>query len=880
MRKKKDDKVDLQSEESLKSSRDAGKKLIDGLKKSYFKRSLQVAREDLLDISDDTYYYIDIVEEFVNTFRAEKAREALIDFDDVMHYAIAVLDHEEAAAELREKFEYIFVDEYQDSNELQEIIVQRIARHNNLFMVGDVKQCIYKFRLAEPEIFRNKAQLYNSEDEADSILLKLNSNFRSKIHVTRLVNDVFRKQMGDNYVGEELNGKAPEDKPGFSPRIHLINLEALEDSMVEKSQVEAEQVARILRERLGEKIYDTKAEEWRRLELRDFAVLARGNSTVEAVEQYLNNEGIDAYGEGGGKYFETVEIQVFMNMLRVTENMRQDIPLISVMKSAVFGFTVKELAEIRIAHPEGSFYSAVMSYAGISRGQDPSCDELVDKIGNMVETISLWKKISKTVPLEETIKKLLYDTGYYAYCSGLPVGKQRVSNLRLIADKAASFEKRSHGGLYGFLQYIEAMKDSDIDDSEARIVSENENVVRVMTVHKSKGLEFPVVIFVGASKNIVGKTGEKPITIHRNFGIALRKSNPEEHWHRKTLLQHAIERTKKQENFEEEKRILYVAMTRAKDGIDIVGTIKEDTSIILVGRPKTFLDMVYSAFDDSVDREIIRVGSTACDEDREDEGASESIERTTRDLYQEAENRAKAGIPDEITQEVERRLSYTYPKEADVKPKYSVSELNAKKKEKSTIHHEDKVDRTSADKDIRLKTLQLGVKKTKLTGAEIGTAMHLLMERLDFDKAVLPDGREYIFSTAERLRNSGILSGEAFEAISLDRIAMFFETDIGNRAAGAFADNRLWREQEFILKSKEEGVDTIIQGVIDCFFEENGKLILVDYKNSYIERGRTLDHVANEYREQIDLYTQALEGATGMKVAERYLYLFSIGKAI
>lgn len=849
------DKADEDVKKAITQMRTAGKKYLKEAVDIISKRDFKDIDKELKDIYSDTKYLIGIIEEFTDAFREVKAEEKVIDFDDVMHYALSVLEHDEAAAELREKFLYIFIDEYQDSNYLQEEIISRITRGDNLFMVGDVKQCIYKFRLAEPELFRERARRYACGEEGDrSILLNLNSNFRSKINVTEPVNDLFRQVMEGYDKGAELRSKAPEEYPGFPARIHIINKEEFDENSPAKNDAEGAVIADIIRERLGSMVYDTKLGRTRPLRFRDFAVITRNNREVEDLERYLVNEGIAAYGEGSGRYFETVEVQVFLNLLRVVDNMRQDVPLISVMRSVVFGFTTAELVDIRISGRDGSFYSAVVRYA--ENGQD---GRLRSKLSSMIEKIDLWKEISRTVPLDELMKILLYDTGYYDYCSGLPVGIQRISNLRLIAEKAAKFENISHGGLFGFLKYIESMKDAGESDAEAKVVSENEDVVRVMSVHKSKGLEFSVVIFANAAKKTSAGGSRYAISIHRDFGIGLPTVNREGHWHRKTFLQKSIDYVKEREKIEEEIRILYVALTRAKDGFEIVGTIKKEENIPDTISTETFLDMMYVPLSEREETEIVVYSNPM-----ELEKSNNERMRTADELFEEAREMyiQNQGITDS---RISARLAFEYPygEEKNIKSKYSVSELN----------------RRGRDIEIPIADFEPDVNKRTLSAAEKGIVMHLLMEKLDFGDAI-HIGTEYIQETADRLLADGTINTLEYDSISVESAWKFFCGDVGKRAAAACSTGQMSKEQEFILSKEMDGVSTVVQGVIDCFFEENGELILIDYKNSYVGQGRSASEIAQDYKNQIFLYKEALEGATGKRVRESYIFLFDTGEFV
>ena len=863
------DNADEEVKKRIGKVRDAGKDALNIIHNDVYGKSFDELEEELRGLHEDTQYYVGILEDYYAELKSLKASENIIEFDDALHYAIDILEHEEAAAELRERYEYIFVDEYQDSNYLQEEIVGRIAREDNLFMVGDIKQCIYKFRLAEPEIFHARA-LNFAEEATDGQLLHIRNNFRSKRNVTDAVNCVFDQVMDGYDEDARLNCTAGDEHLGFPPRIHLVVNKDFDEDAPEKNDAEGAVIAGIIEERLGTQVYDSKKQVMRPLQLGDFAVIVRNNKEVEDIERYLINEGIDAYGESGGKYFETVEVQVFLNLLRIIENMRQDVPLISAMKSVVFGFTVKELASIRIACREGSFSDAVFAYA--EAGED---EGLREKIQSMIRTVDVWKEISRTVPLEDLMKEILYGTGYYDYCSGLPVGTQRISNLRLIADKASKFESMSSSGLYGFLRYVESMESSDKTDSEAKVISESENVVRVMSVHKSKGLEFPVVIFANASKGTRKNDSGGRIKIHRDHGIGLPVVNREEHWHRSSLVQKMIKATAAEEAIEEEIRILYVALTRAKDGLEIVGTVKTLEQLEDGPTTKSFLEMLYQPLINA------DFGGGAGAEVLVYDDAAALAQRHTRRLHTPEQLRTLAGQfeNEELSALADARLSYTYPYQsvADIKPKYSVTELNrGGAGDGGAGAAGDHAAIEPFDPDRSRHT-------GGLTAAERGTLMHLLMEKADFAEAAAFAGgaRAYLQTVADKLLAADILTAEEYDSLSIDKAAAFFEDAVGQRAAEADAAGKLRKEKEFIFTMDMADVaSTIVQGVIDCFFEEDGGIVLIDYKNSYMGAGRTAEDIAASYAGQIDLYRQALEGTTGKKVKEAYLFLFDSGEFV
>lgn len=887
--------------EEVTALRDEGKKKIKKVKDGYFAQSPGEWTRVLQGLAADTDYYVALVRDVEKRYREKKKEGNLIDFDDVMHYAIDILEDEEAAEEVRQSFDYIFIDEYQDSNLLQEEIVRRIAREDNLFMVGDVKQSIYKFRLAEPEIFRDKYRSYRDGGDGHSVKIDLNANFRSRKRIRDAVNRIFLNLMEGYDEDAALHGDENPEDPGAPVQLYIIDRsrdgaeelpggpqesggrEGTEAETEELEELtEAALVAEIIRQKLGSPVA-CRDGSVRPLEYGDIAVLSRGKTGIPEIERLLNNEGIPAYGETDGGYYETVEIQVFLNLLRVISNFRQDVPLISVMHSMFFAFAAEDLAKIRIAFREGGFAPAVMKYA--SEGEDP---ELRKRIRSMLDQIDLWREIGRTAPLDELMRMLIYDTGYYEYCSCLPAGRQRVSNLRLLMEKGADYEETSYLGLHGFLAYVEAMKRTRLKTGEASVAGEGENVVRVMTVHKSKGLEFPLVILTGAGKSISGSRSGRRTAIHKDFAPALPQVKREQHWERKTLLQQVIADRKTEESLEEEIRILYVALTRPMEQLVIVGSTADREKLPEKQEKTSFLAMVYPVLremedSDPASAEVMFPGAKAGASAGEAGGAEAAGDRepvSEEDARTEAGGKehggAKSGAesgraepgaeisgqkPDPaLDEQIRRRLSFVYPFETgrQGKSKYSVSELN----------RQEEAEESPAPKIPRLSFF--GEEEGRLDAARIGTAMHTVMERIDFSRA-LAEGKTYLEEEIGRMAARGILTREELPHVKVEGILGFFSHPAGRRAASSPG---LHKEKEFILQKEVNGEPAIVQGIIDCWFEEEDGLVLIDYKNSWIGGETDESVIAARYREQIALYREALEKAVGKRVKESWLYLF------
>ena len=868
MRASKDEKEDYEViKANVSSLRKKGKKLLDDVIGRYLGRSFDEYDEELRACHDDTVYMTGLMKELEVVFKEKKREKNIVDFDDVMHYAADILRDEMAAGEYRNKFRYIFIDEFQDSNMLQEIIAGRIAGEDNLFMVGDVKQSIYKFRLAEPEIFKAKYALYSRNEDDKSIKIDLSSNFRSKKSVTELVNSVFGLIMEGYDENSELKCTFSDEYPGLSPQLHIISKESGDSGFMGSSFAEAQQVVRLVEDSIGTEIFDAKMGVYRPAGYRDIAVLSRNRTMIGEIERVLNDSGVPAYGENTGGYFETVEIQVFINLLKLTDNSKQDVPLISVMRCPLFGFNVRELAEIRVFTTEGPYYKAVERYA--LEGPD---EQLRIRIKALLEKMSYWRALKDTVSLEELIKTLLYDTGYFDYCSGLPVGKQRISNLRLLVERAGAFEASNYSGLYGFLSYIEALKNSRSNMGEARLVGENDDVVRVMTVHKSKGLEFPIVILAGAGRMIKAKGSGTSASMHKDLAIGMPMINRQGKWYRKTLLQRIIDAKKAEEEYEEEIRILYVAMTRAMDRLLVTAAVRNPDSLEEPSPDyKSYVEMMYEAFKESGGEVVLH--------NVEDMGSPQGRRISSRSRIAGLFMRSSAADSSARPEEIDRRLSFEYPYSGldRIKSKYSVTELT---REAAEEKHETRNDgggkSASSPADMILNRPAFSAESRGPDAAQAGTAMHLVMERADF-RQCMERGLPYIVETADALLENGELTEEERSCINEENIAAFFDDPVGKRAASAL---HLEKEREFILLKNLDGAETIVQGIIDCYFEEEGGLVLVDYKNSFV--GGNIDEsvIADRYRRQIELYKEAIEAAEGRCVKEAYLYLFELRKFV
>ncbi len=866
--------------------RDKGKEIFNGLCEQYANRPL----EEMIDEIQKTYPYAQILyaltEGFAEIYSEKKREKNWIDFNDIEHYALEILEKEEAASEYRDKFQYIFIDEYQDSNIVQETLIQRIKKENNVFMVGDVKQSIYKFRLAEPELFIEKYELFREQKEKNE-KIDLNKNFRSKETIIDGINHIFSKVMQKETTGLAYDEEAALYKGvGYSGELsYPISLHIADDAKIEeelddaikemkRAEIEAYTAVQIIKQAKGKDIYDCKRDCVRTLENKDIVILLRSARTDGPIYfQALMDEGIPAFVDNSDGYFDTVEIQIFLNLLRLIDNKKQDVCLLSVMRSPIFDFTTDEMAEVRIAYKTGAYYDAFAQYS-----KDGEREALREKCSTALHSLELWSKNAAYMPLESLLWKLIEETGYYQYVGSIPGGIQRQANLRFLVDKAVQYQASQGKGLFSFIRYIEALQEKKVSTAQVRLVGENDDVVRIMTIHKSKGLEFPFVLVGGLAKKFQLGAKSAACTLDKELGLGLHLVDTENHFYRKTLLQYLMEEKKKKEDMAEEIRILYVAFTRAMDELVLLGTVTDIEKTMEKYRmresgdiesTKCYMDLIFPALSDS-DIKIFMHGRSEMSLTKEEaDQKKEAVALSLAHGFLMEENA-------ESQTEIQRRLEYVYPYlfANKMKSKYSVSELVKEKLEESLL----------SVTTVSTSPPQFLQGKKEYSAAEKGTILHRIMEYLPFQEfTVLPETkvseiRVRISDWISRMVEKEILLEEEALAADIERIAVFFFSEIGKRACRA---KELYKEVSFNLKKEKESEEIIIQGTIDCYFLEKGNYILLDYKSNAVHGGEeSLAQIKKQYEIQLALYKEALEKIKGIQVKEMYLYLFSLGHEI
>lgn len=869
LRGTKDEKDEIKLiSEKIKPVRDKTKKLI----KEAGINIQKIRREELFIENEKTYrysrYYIELLKKFEKIYSDIKKNQGLMDFSDVNHYAYKILCDEEAAGILRKRFKYIFIDEYQDTNYLQESIISKIAGNYNLFKVGDVKQSIYRFRQAEPQIFMDTLERYELDDK--SMNINLSHNFRSNPGTIDFINEVFKPLIPDYEENASLNaGLEVPLEYDYKPELHMISVENDDEDEenlgVTNEEKEAAYIANIIDDLIGREFYDSKTGEIRKIEPRDVVVLMR---SVKKMGRTLNRElierGISSYVNEEEGFFDTLEIEVFLALLNVIDNDTLDVPLIAVLHSEIFAFTADELAKVRAEYNKTSKQREDNSYrAALIWYQSNYSDKLSDKISHAFNKIKEWREQNGLMTLEDYIWYLMIESKYYIYAGAMKGGVQRQANLRVLIDRALTFRMGKISSLSGFIKYLNVLKKNNIKTGEASIAGENDNLVRVMTIHKSKGLEFPFVIVSGLSKRLNSEKRSSGMMIDSSVGLGLSYVDRNKGYTRSSLMQELIINSINKKDREEEIRVLYVALTRARQKLILTSTVKDKKSV------DSLLEMPWNEVDKNTFQSMITNGlnKDLCNVFISDAGniSSKKLNRKASKYY-DKRDKGEINIPKEIANEVERRLNYEYEFKEDtlIKAKYSVSELN----EEETKH-------------VKHKSYE---KENKVKAADIGTAYHRIMEYIDF--AIMgkteKTAREYLEESFEYLIKNKAIEEETVDLIDLSKIYNFFNSDIGKEAISASKENRLYKEKPFTLEMTRDGREILVQGVIDCLIIKDDSAILIDYKsnktrdNSEGEKKRIRD----TYSTQIEIYEEAVKKGTSAKKTESYLYLFNLGEFI
>lgn len=800
-------------------------------------------------------------------FYEKKQKKNVLDFSDIEHLCLRLFnENEEVCSILKDKYEEILMDEYQDSNGLQEEIFRKISRGDNMFMVGDMKQSIYRFRRSDPMIFKEKSNRFETYENAPDKKIILSKNFRSRAEVLNSVNAVFEKIMseyiGDINYNEEQKLYYNENNDfeninisnnGYTSECWVLSSQPEDDDSesIEKAEIEATFIAKRIAElkKTGYAVFEKgKA---RPIKNRDITILMSSCKNVADIYiSALNREGIECFAESSG-YFDRNEVKIIMSLIRIIQNPRQDIPMIAILRSPIGRFSDDELVQIRMLNT-GCIFECLKKYSDTSV-----------KAAEFLNSLNRWRSYTKYMSCARLIWTLYEETGIYAFVGALYDGAEAQANLRLLFERAKKYETSGYKGLFHFSEYIKKLEQHEEDLPTAKLIGEENDVVRIMTIHKSKGLEFPVVFLAGCGKEFL--TRQKKIPIHKDLGIGLDNINTEKNYRYPTIAKKAVSNKNVLESISEEERKLYVALTRAKEKLIVTGVINcehleeremywdkilsFDNSVINpddVSNAKGFMDWIAPVARKSSDWFYETVPYTPYFPEITDKSEIEDIMET--DFHVE-------------------KFIYPYEFLKKVPAKVSVTDLK------------NNSDFSSLKNDTELMPRPDFLSEKVLTPAQKGSALHLVMQNTIPSENI---DEIYVKNLIDKLVSANVLSEKEAENVNAEKIIKFYKTPLGTRIS---ASNKVVREAPFeteIPLSLFEGYESVkenilLQGVVDCWFEEDNEIVIVDYKTDYYKH---VNEIIEKYNQQLKWYAYALEHITHKNVKNMYIYAFSGDKII
>lgn len=998
-------KVESEIKEEAKSVRDNVKKKFNKKIDKIFVSDSKQSNQDIFNMYETLKRLESLILEFDEIFSKRKRDKNIVDFTDIEHFALNILvkdvDKEgniiktEVAKKYTEKFKEIAIDEYQDSNLVQEFILSSISRGNNMFMVGDVKQSIYRFRQAMPKLFLDKYAkfetagtvqkcLTNLPKSVDNYSININrqnsttnnqksetfsdcpncltdgrkiqlfKNFRSRDNILDFTNLIFRNIMSQNLGEVEYDEKEylnfgaedykqnnqnlkteidiidtkkdDENKEEYNSNYNNIseyeNIDKNEDEdeleHIENIELEAKYVAKKIKKLIDSKyqIYDRKKESFRDITYKDIAVLLRSTKDKASIyEQEIMNLGMPVFSDSNQEYLDSIEIQTIMNLLKIIDNPMQDIPLVTVLRSNIGGFTDNELVEIRLSDKYDNFYNCML------KAKVDVKSELRQKIEDFLNNIEKWRKEQEYLALDELIWKIYSDTGYYNYVGLMPNGNLRQANLKMLFERAKKYETASFKGLYNFINFIDKLKINSGDLGAAKIIGENDDVIRIMSIHKSKGLEFPIVFLVNSNKQFNEQDIRKnPVLLHQDIGIGAKYIDYNAQVQYDTLTREAVKNVITNESISEEMRILYVALTRAKEKLIITGvsndftkqieSIEKQASIyprknekinsILVKKYKSYLDwilLVYLYEKENTNNliELNRIEPNQIISSQKQQVQENNSDKIIKLLNQkECDEQLLENIKDKIEYEYKNKLSTTIPTKSSVTKIKQMKEkqvgVDIESLEDTEIIEEPKEIKETEKTVIEQKTKEITFEKPKflqeekeikITSAQKGTLIHLCMQKLNTKEEY---DLQKIKELIQNLQLKQIITEKEAEAINPYKILEFTKSNIWNELKNA---KEIYQEKPFYINVPAKQIyeqdieeNILVQGIIDLYYiDKNDKLVLLDYKTDYVENGKE-SKLVEKYRKQLELYKEALEQALNRKVDRVFIYSVYLGKCI
>ena len=916
--------------EQCKKVRDACKKeIIKSIQEPYFSASADEWLQGIRDMAPMMHGLTILTEDFAKAYQAAKREKGWIDFSDLEHLCLRILLDKTAtpahpvpsaaAQELRDSYAEVMIDEYQDTNGVQELITRLVSQENNRFMVGDIKQSIYRFRLADPTLFLQKYQTYSRDEQAVERCIDLAKNFRSVPLILHAVNEVFSRAMTKEAAGmaygerEKLyDGRetpTAADWVGGPVEVHLVNTKA-EELPDEESNIQEltafEKECQVIASRIqalkGSTLQAAKKDgTMEPLTYRHIVILLRSLAgKADTLLQTLQAAGIPAYAEQNGGYFAAIEVQVMLALLQCIDNPEQDLAMAAVLRSPLVGMREETLSYLRLAS-DTTLWQAIPVFV---ETMDAAADK--QRLQRFYAQLHDWRTYSRRHSVAELLQRLYQETGYYEYVGGMPGGAVRQANLQALYDRAGQYEKAGFHGVFRYLRFIRKMQEDGVDLAPAKVLSEREDVVRIMSIHKSKGLEFPVVILADAGKHFNRKDTQSMLLFHNTLGIGLKQFDATWRMTYPTMIWNGISSRLAWEGTAEEERILYVAMTRARDKLILTGHSSHlDTdwqrwnSQIEPVQAKSYLDWVMPCI---------------CSQTQHvDVEASLAVRRPLQwqcglwdvHLWQQipgpavteealqAEPRLALLQDGRCTQTavpawLEKQLSwqYAFPKAVTTAAKFSVSEI---KRQYGLLHTEVLEEEQSLaaaavpqpeDEDIFAQLPPwMAAEEAAATGAQRGTVMHKVMQYLNMRPAM---NAKEIRRQLAQWEEDGLFTPEETKLVYVPAVLQFCASPLGQRMAKAAAIRREYPFSVILagggyLPDVEPGEGMLVQGVIDCLFQEEQGWVLVDYKTDRLD---TEEAFRRRYAVQLALYRQAVEQISGMTLQRMYIYSFHLQKEI
>jgi ATP-dependent helicase/nuclease subunit A len=909
--------ADPDIKERVRKIRDRAKRLFGDAISRHLKRSVDDYYKETLALAPQVKLLCQLTSEFGHRFEAKKISRGILDFNDLEHLCLKILTEpvaetqsynlSRAALELREWYEYVLVDEYQDISPVQDTILRFVSRQNeiipNLFMVGDVKQSIYRFRQAEPGLFLSKYSLYAKENVTDGQTICLTSNFRCRANIVDAVNYLFRQLMSEE-TAEMVYDKAAQLVCGAeylqatddTVELHLVDADLMSDVSAEdhsgnielEGTVIANRIAQLVEDKFP--VFDNKQKIMRPVEYRDMAILMRATEgKANRLVETLKKAGIPSYAQLSSGYFTATEVETILSLLQVIDNPCQDIPLAAVLRSPLVGLKTEELAQVALLKENKDLYSAVLSarehLSGVS-----------DRVALFLKRLERWRDLSRSEALTVLVSSIYHETGFVGYVGGLKDGRQRQANLRALFERARQFNRFSRQGLFRFLRFINGLKESGDDLGTVGVQGERENVVRIMSIHKSKGLEFPVVFVCNLQKSFNIRDLHGDILLHRELGISLLITDREDQISYPSLQYNAMRLKIEKEQLAEELRVLYVALTRAREKLILTAYVKDLTESVskwqkaarlhnislppaLTNGARSYLDWIGMA--------LIRHPDVAIKTETVAPILQPDTSRWLLRIWKSADvsplkedNKCVQVVPNldyklPDTHIIMEQLEYRYPYQAlsSIPAKISVSELK-RGRGNTTKDMDDAINWNPLPWPKPLFTEKTG----KISAAEKGNLYHLVMQKLDFRMATEESG---VLAQIQIMKNKGLLTDRQAECVDAADIASFFCTEVGRIALSD--DTVVHREWPFTISLpieqytdidlSIEGEWSVVQGVVDLLLLRADGIIVVDFKTS----GATTDVKEEEYQQyqrQIRLYAQAASSILRRKVLGAYLYFF------